>query len=757
MLTSLRGKLIFIFILLTVSIVIVSTGFTRYKQRHFALDRAQERASVDLQLLNSNIQSVRSWIKRDLLMLRDLSSLHDMLNGKTKDQRNKGLHEFEAAVLSLATYHKIFQQIRFLDADGHEIIRVNSKNGKIWLTPQDHLQDKSDCYYFQQAIHHPSDQIYISPMDLNIEQGEIEYPLTPVIRYALPVPDDNGHTQGILVLNVLGTTFLDILKNQQEKVRQGTEYFLLNKEGYFLFHKAPEKTFGFMRNSDENFFNNEPGLKRMLQEQGQGVQIRTSEETYRQTLFAFRQIHLAPQSSATRTNYWILMTIVDNAELLVGMNEYIHAFVPFTLFLLAICIGTAILVAWNCSRPVESLASAAKQIQQGDLSARAQVYTVDDMGKFGHLFNEMATKLEQTISRLQLSESKYRHIFENSGDCIFVTDIHCNIIDINSAGKALLGFDKKIGMDQLSLNCCKAVDDMKDKPAIQNDIQEKGYVKDYETWLERPDGSTRHCILTATSRFDDLGVHLGYEGIIRDITEEKKRQQDEFEFKKKLQHEVILAEERQRRHMGQVLHEEMAQNLALVNLNLQEVETCVQDVPGRQQEKLNEQLASTRDLVKLMIRQIRTMIFDLYPVILDNQGLVPALNWYGDNFARQTGIDVSVYGVSGSLGLSDSQKIYLFRSFKELLHNAWKHADAKEIVATVNKKEHHVRLTVDDSGKGFVPEEIEPGTEGLKGIGLVSIRQWITAINGTMAIESIPGKGTRISIDIPLEQLEEKV
>ncbi|MCF6188111.1 MAG: ATP-binding protein, partial [Desulfobulbaceae bacterium] len=171
---------------------------------------------------------------------------------------------------------------------------------------------------------------------------------------------------------------------------------------------------------------------------------------------------------------------------------------------------------------------------------------------------------------------------------------------------------------------------------------------------------------------------------------------------------------------------------------------------------INGELEDIRLLVKLMIRQIRTMIFDLYPVILDNQGLAPAMNWYGDNFTRQTGIEVSVYGVAGSLGLSDSQKIYLFRSFKELLHNAWKHADTREVVATVKKKGHHVRLTVDDAGKGFPAETIKRKTEGFKGIGLVSIREWITAINGTMSIESDLGKGTRISIDIPLEQPEEK-
>jgi signal transduction histidine kinase len=109
-----------------------------------------------------------------------------------------------------------------------------------------------------------------------------------------------------------------------------------------------------------------------------------------------------------------------------------------------------------------------------------------------------------------------------------------------------------------------------------------------------------------------------------------------------------------------------------------------------------------------------------------------------------------VYGVSGSLGLVESQKIYLFRSFKELLHNAWKHADTKEIVATVKKKDNHVRLTVDDDGKGFDPATIKNTAKKFRGIGLISIKQWVTALNGTMSIESHPGKGTRVVIDIPL-------
>jgi len=753
MFTSLRGKLIVIFIALTVSVVIVSSGFARYKQRQFALDRAMERAERDLQVLETGIHAVFDWMTRDLFMLRDLDSLHDLINADNAEQRKQAARETRHAFLALATYHKIFQQIRYLDKTGREVIRINARGGRIWATPEQELQNKARRYYFQQAITLKPGQFYVSPMDLNVENGKIEHPLTPVIRYAAPVTDQRGTTRGVLVLNVSGTTFFDLLKDQQAKAGKGTNYYLLNQDGYYLFHQNPDKTFGFMLDRQDNFFTEEPDLRAVFDSHPQGITIRTSQSTYHKTLYAFRHVNL-PSATPNGSRYWILLTTVDNAELLMGMNEYIQAFVPFTILLILLCVAAAVFVAWNCSRPVVSLASAARKIHRGDLSARARVYTADDMGRFGHLFNEMAGKLEQTITRLRHSESKYRQIFENSRDCIFVTDTSCRIIDINAAGRRLLGIDPDQDLDQLSLNCCQQATEDGHHPAIRDEIVKAGYVKDYETWLTRADGTTRHCILTATSRYDEQGRLLGYEGILRDITEEKKRLQAEREFQKRLQEEVILAEERQRRHLGQVLHEEMAQNLALVNLKLQEAQTSLVHRNGTDARSVCDSLGGIRTLVQRMIHQIRTMIFDLYPTILDSQGLVPAMNWYSENFSRQTGIEISIYGESGSLGLSDSQKIYLFRSFKELLHNAWKHAHAKEVVATVKKTGHHIRLTVDDAGQGFDPQELESRGDELKGIGLVSIRQWVQTINGSMTIESEPGKGTRIAIDIPLDQEE---
>ena len=151
-----------------------------------------------------------------------------------------------------------------------------------------------------------------------------------------------------------------------------------------------------------------------------------------------------------------------------------------------------------------------------------------------------------------------------------------------------------------------------------------------------------------------------------------------------------------------------------------------------------------------MIGQIRTMIFDLYPQVLDDRGLVAAMNWYGNNYSGRTGIDVSVYGGEEDLGLSDSQKIYLFRAYKELLHNAWKHGGGAEVVATVKRRNNKVRLTVNDEGEGFDPDAIQDLDNELQGIGLVSIQEWVVSMDGSMTIESAKGTGCRVILDVPV-------
>ena len=744
----------------------ISSGYARYKQRNFALDRAKERAMVNLELINSDISSLQQWIQRDLLVLRDLPSLQSLMNTDDAEMRSYLLGILEKEFLNLAAHHQVFQQVRLLDSNGTEIVRANTNGTSSWLTPDEELQDKGDRYYFQQAFALPNGGIYISPMDLNMEQGELQRPLLPVIRYATPVFDNKGKKQGVLVLNVFGSSFLNLLGRQQDSLNGKERFYLLNQDGYFLYHRDTEKSFGFMLGHETTVFQAEPQLAGWLGKEHRGISIATSEETGKQTLFAYVRIPLgsfvnplAPELDSSfcaegTSHCWILMTTLDDADLLVGFNEYVQSFMRFTLLLVAICVIVAVLVAWSFSRPIISLAAAASDIQKGDLSARATVYTRDDMGKFGHLFNAMAANLESTIARLKRSESKYRHLFENSQDCIFVTDDSCRIIDLNEAGRELFGVGDEDIPETLSIGCCKQAGGEEDTD-LKLQMYETGAVRDTAIVVTRLDGSVRDCILTATARKDSDGKMLGVEGVLRDVTELRIREKKERAYRKRIREEIILAEERERRHLGQVLHEEMAQNLAVVNLRLQEAEqrSCPNHGGDEPQPVcMHGELLETRNMVKVMISQIRTMIFDLYPQVLDDRGLAAAMEWYGNNYSGRAGINVSVYGGEEKLGLSDSQKIYLFRAFKELLHNAWKHGGGAEVVATVKRRNNNVRLTVDDEGQGFDPGAMRNPENELQGIGLVSIQEWLASMDGSMTIESAKESGCRVILEVPVEE-----
>lgn len=146
--------------------------------------------------------------------------------------------------LTLSRYTKIYDQIRYLDEHGREVVRVNYNNGQPASVPESELQDKSDRYYFKDTIALSPGQIYMSPLDLNIENGAIERPFKPMVRIGSPVFDRHGQRRGIVIVNFLAQTLLSAVE------RAGKSAFgdpmLLNSDGYWLLSPNPPPSWGFM-------------------------------------------------------------------------------------------------------------------------------------------------------------------------------------------------------------------------------------------------------------------------------------------------------------------------------------------------------------------------------------------------------------------------------------------------------------------------------------------------------------------------------
>ncbi|MEA4914779.1 MAG: sensor domain-containing diguanylate cyclase [Christensenella sp.] len=182
----------------------------------------------------------------------DLQFIYDTL--EQNDIRQTDLGDIETLWRAYSNSRKVYDQIRFLNTQGDELIRVDySKKGAVIL-PKDQLQNKKDRYYFQKTIEMDPGQSYMSPLDLNIENGAIELPINPVIRLAQPYFDSAGVKQGIIVLNYSAS---DIL-TQIDSIASGSfgEVYLLNKDSFWLYHSKDsykEWAFAYNPNSTVRF------------------------------------------------------------------------------------------------------------------------------------------------------------------------------------------------------------------------------------------------------------------------------------------------------------------------------------------------------------------------------------------------------------------------------------------------------------------------------------------------------------------------
>ena len=145
---------------------------------------------------------------------------------------------------------KIYDQIRILDHRGMEILRVNFSKGKPVIVPKDHLQFKGERYYFKDSFELERGEIFVSPFDLNIENGLIEKPLKPMIRFGTPINNRKGQKQGVIVFNYLGANLIQDFKDVASNSLGF--YMLLNSDGYWIIGRDSKDEWGFMYEDREN-------------------------------------------------------------------------------------------------------------------------------------------------------------------------------------------------------------------------------------------------------------------------------------------------------------------------------------------------------------------------------------------------------------------------------------------------------------------------------------------------------------------------
>ena len=245
--------IIFIPVLLIIAIFSFTVFYSRYTSSKANLISSQVK---ELDILQNEIEFTLGNIVTDLSILSKGNAFKKYINEKTNAARSNVEDVFGLICSERGTYN----QIRYLDSSGKEIIRVNYSNGKTTIVRNEDLQNKGNRYYFKDTFNLNKGDVFFSPLDLNIENGKVDIPEKPVIRIGTPVFDNKGVKQGIILLNYFGDNIINIISKRE--TNKPVVYSLLNRDSYWLYSKNIKQNWGFMfeNRKNLNFKNFYPGV-----------------------------------------------------------------------------------------------------------------------------------------------------------------------------------------------------------------------------------------------------------------------------------------------------------------------------------------------------------------------------------------------------------------------------------------------------------------------------------------------------------------
>jgi signal transduction histidine kinase len=198
---------------------------------------------------------------------------------------------------------------------------------------------------------------------------------------------------------------------------------------------------------------------------------------------------------------------------------------------------------------------------------------------------------------------------------------------------------------------------------------------------------------------------------------------------------IVAAQELERRRLARELHDETGQALTSILLGLKQLEGVEP-----------ESVARLRELVVATLQDVRRLAVELRPKVLDDFGLVPALERLTESFAEQTGIDVDLEAGAITDRLPAEVETAVYRIVQEALTNVVKHSHAQRVSVLVTRSDRRIKAVIEDDGTGFDPRAVDSGD----GIGLIGMRERIELLDGTLAVESSASSGTTIALEVPV-------
>jgi PAS domain S-box-containing protein len=769
---GLRGKSTLVLGTLLFFLLIVTNLTSYWQSRNLAEQKVIELEQAKFSLLKHEIEGTLEHHHKNLLTLVDVPPIKAIIRARSNDgidpESGDTLHQWRQRLmvifLALLKTHPDYQQIRYIDAVGDELIRVQTNpDGSMLAVTDKDLQNKSASSYVSETLKLKTGEVYYSDVTLNREHGVIQVPHLPVLRLATPVYTKDQHADGLVVMNLSTEKLFAAVHSETS----GLQRSIVDERGYYIKHDDPAKTFTMERGVDYKFQNIEPELAAYAAGNDQYFRQHVQHDN---EMDGFQKIYFAPNDPS---RYWLLTLNIPEHVVFGDINFVLNRSLQFSLIFGLISL---LIIVWYISRkivsPVVNLASATDQLQGGDLTVRVDETSAQD--EFRTLYsaiNAFAENQQQATTQLEnevLAQTKrLSAVIDNIVDGIITIDEHGTIESFNQAAKRIFGYSdaEVIGQNVKVL--------MPEPYRSEHDGYLDNHIKTGEKKIigigrevvsRRKDGTTFPTELAVSEIVIDGVRH--FVGVTRDITERKLAEQAlietrELERASKAKSEFLS---RMSHELRTPLHAIIAfSDLILYEKNLEpKLKKHIEHV-NKAGDHLLALIDDVLDLAKIESGKLTIQVkpIRLQAVLEECYSLIKptALN-AGINLSFDTHVDYIV----------NADHTSLKQALLNLLSNAVKYNKQQGTISVSCEVKDNTRLRINviDTGNGLSAQQqkqlFKPfermGAEFTKvkgtGIGLTITRQLINMMGGIVGVNSTEGKGSNFWIELVLSD-EQKV
>ncbi|MGA3116075.1 MAG: cache domain-containing protein [Syntrophobacteraceae bacterium] len=420
----------------------------------------------------------------------------------------------------------------------------------------------------------------------------------------------------------------------------------------------------------------------------------------------------------------------------------------------------ALLAAWFGGevfilRTVKKLVNATRQLASGDLTVRiGPLKEKDELSMLAGSFDDMAESLEQRTRQAQRAETWYRTLVEQIPMITYIApqDRAKGFLYVSPQIEMILGFspdewiqDPELWMKQLHHGDCERV--LANVNESYPKIVDAGFICEYR--IRAKGGRVVWLREEAILVQDELDQPF-LQGIMLDITQSKHAEEqlkNSHEQLRGFAEHIEAVREEERTWIAREIHDELGQVLTGLKIDISWLDKKLTSVcSGDSNHVLSKRTRSMKDLIDSTIQSVRKISTKLRPGILNDLGLLAAVEWQATEYQTRMGIKFEVTSNIDGIELDERRSSAVFRIFQELMTNIARHANATKVSINLKERDGYLILKVRDNGRGITEQE----SDNVKSLGILGMRERALLLGGKFSITGMPGQGTRATVKIPI-------